>query len=396
MPLTTSPTHARRMIEAQLQLLWASPNSLQHVAPIMLWGPPGVGKSQIVKELCAQLGIQFIDVRLSQLEPVDIRGIPVPAGDRVKWVVSTMWPSEMQSRGIVLFDELPAADRALQVAAYELLLDRRLGDLYQLPAGWLVMGAGNRREDNAVSFPLSSALSNRLLHLEIAADIESWSAYAISKGFPSELVAFLRFKPEYLLANDDHNQRGWPSPRSWERVAFLLKSELYLDEYSQQLMITGLIGESACTELLAFLQASKLRFDVPAMLRGDVPVDIPETVDQQLTFCTSLAQILWKGESHLEQRRLSVFFEISLKLTSDLATLLLMDALRVEDDTDANSRAERMFAHPGFEDWLKLHGVPMDQITPDSGLELPEGLYATASSKRASVNKTHRHGKRTK
>lgn len=395
MSLATSPFQARRIIEAQLQQLWSSPCSTQQIAPIMLWGPPGIGKSQVVRELCQQLGIHFIDVRLSQMEPVDMRGIPVPDGDSVKWLVASSWPSDPNSRGIVLFDELPAADRSLQVAAYELLLDRRLGDIYTLPDGWLMMGAGNRAEDRAVSVPMSSALANRLMHLEIKADIEAWGAYAVSKGLHVDVVAFLRFKPEYLLVNENNCQRGWPSPRSWERVASLLKTNIELDDVTQRLMISGLVGESACTELMAFRQMTHQRFDIPAMLRGEIDVAIPERIDQQLTFCSSVANYLWQADETEQEQHLSVFFEISSQLSSDLATLMLMDVLRVNDDTSADNRAERVFAHPDFEGWLKQHGVPMELITSEANLGLPEGRFATASARHAYLKPANESGKQS-
>ncbi|RUR34785.1 AAA family ATPase [Vreelandella andesensis] len=393
MSFATSPFQARRIIETQLQQLWSSPCATQQIAPIMLWGPPGIGKSQLVRELCQQLGIHFIDVRLSQMEPVDMRGIPVPDGDSVKWLVASSWPRDDKSRGILLFDELSAADRSLQVAAYELLLDRRLGDLYTLPDGWLMMAAGNRAEDRAVSVPMSSALANRLLHLEIKADIEAWGAYAVSKGLHADVVAFLRFKPEYLLVNDANCQRGWPSPRSWERVASLLMANIQLDDVTQRLMITGLVGESACSEFLAFRQLAHLRFDIPAMLRGEIPVAIPDRIDQQLTFCASVATYLWQGDNSLQGQRLSVFFEISTQLTSDLATLMLMDVLRINDETDADTRAECVFAHPDFEAWLQHHGVPMEHITSDPSIGLPEGRFATASARNASLKAANLSGK---
>ncbi|CEP35106.1 Putative uncharacterized protein [Halomonas sp. R57-5] len=395
MSLATSPFQARRIIEAQLQQLWSSPCSTQQIAPIMLWGPPGIGKSQVVRELCQQLDIHFIDVRLSQMEPVDMRGIPVPDGDSVKWLVASSWPSDPDSRGILLFDELSAADRSLQVAAYELLLDRRLGDIYTLPEGWLVMGAGNRAEDRAVSVPLSSALANRLLHLEMKPDIETWGAYAVSKGLHTDVVAFLRFKPEYLLTNDTNCQRGWPSPRSWERVSSLLKTNIEFDDVIQRLMIAGLVGESACTEFIAFRQMNHHRFDIPAMLRGEIAVAIPERIDQQLTFCTSLASYLWKDDANLQEQRLSVFFEISSQLSSDLATLMLMDVLRVNDETSADNRAERVFAHPDFEGWLKQHGVPMEHITSEANLGLPQGRFATARARQASQEAVNGSGQQS-
>ncbi|MBO4630993.1 MAG: AAA family ATPase, partial [Lentisphaeria bacterium] len=144
-----------------LDSLWNGKAAPEKLPPLMVWGAPGLGKSTIIRELAKEYGVDFIDVRLAQREPVDIRGLPVPTEKGVEWRVSAEWPRDPNSKGIILFDELTAADRSLQVAAYEFILDRRLGDLYKVPDGWYICAAGNRTEDRAVATTMSSALANR-------------------------------------------------------------------------------------------------------------------------------------------------------------------------------------------------------------------------------------------
>lgn len=150
------------MIRFQLKALWDTAGNgewatnhkrkmSELVPPVMIWGPPGVGKSSVIRDVALDLGIGYIDVRLAQREPIDIRGLPVPKEDGVHWYISAEWPRDKQSKGIIIFDELTAADRTLQVAAYEFILDRRLGDLYTVPDGWYIVGAGNRASDRAVA-----------------------------------------------------------------------------------------------------------------------------------------------------------------------------------------------------------------------------------------------------
>ena len=168
----------RRLLKLQAQKLIDHPELSKKLPPLMVWGAPGIGKSSIMRSVAEELGIGFIDVRLAQREPVDIRGLPVPDKESksVAWYVSDEWPRDPASRGIIMFDEITAADRSLQVAAYELILDRRLGDLYKMPDGWYVCAAGNRVEDAAVAMTMSSALANRFLHVELGGDVESWIA----------------------------------------------------------------------------------------------------------------------------------------------------------------------------------------------------------------------------
>ena len=131
--------------------------------PVMLWGPPGIGKSDIVKSVAQECGIEQRDIRLAQLDPVDLRGVPTVENGQTKWAVPSFFPTEPESAGIIFLDELSAADPSIQVAAYQLLLDRRIGE-YKVPPKWIIVAAGNRAEDNAVSLPISSALANRMMH----------------------------------------------------------------------------------------------------------------------------------------------------------------------------------------------------------------------------------------
>ena len=155
---TMSIKRLELLLRRFLDALWAGNTPPDKLPPLMLWGAPGVGKSTAIRELAKKLDIGFIDVRLAQREPVDMRGLPVPDGEQVRWLVSSEWPRDPESKGIIIFDELTAADKTLQVAAYEFILDRRLGDLYKVPKNWYIVAAGNRTEDRAVACSMSSAL----------------------------------------------------------------------------------------------------------------------------------------------------------------------------------------------------------------------------------------------
>lgn len=357
MTQTATLIQTREILQHQLQLLWQQPDLASCLPPVMLWGPPGVGKSTVIRELCKELQIGFIDVRLAQREPVDLRGLPVPDGNQVRWLLSSEWPRNPDSKGIILFDELTAADRTLQVAAYEFILDRRLGELYRVPDGWLICAAGNRSEDRAVAMTFSSALANRFCHLELAPDLEEWVRWAASRTLDPLVSAFLRFRPQAFFSMSGNLERGWPSPRSWERVAHLLQHRQQLSWDALALMVHGLVGEGAATEFLGFARWAEQLPDIPALLRGELLFEPPERADQRFALCAALAYHLWRAKDAAEQQVfLEHFFRIGLALSSDFATLAMMDAMEGQDEAEQMQRAEAIFCHPRFEAWSNLHG----------------------------------------
>ena len=370
-PLTPSATIAqvRALLRHQLRQL-EQPGGAARMAPLMLWGAPGVGKSTVIRELCAQEGIGFIDIRLSQREPVDLRGLPVPQGDQVRWLLSSEWPRDPDSRGILLFDELTAADRMLQVAAYEMILDRRLGDLYQVPPGWLICAAGNRREDRAVSQPLSSALANRFCHLELKEDLPAWIVWAQQRDLHPMVIAFLKYRPHCFLDMSGSIERGWPSPRSWERVAHVLASGDELDAASLELLVHGLVGTAAATEFLAFMHLRQELPDLDAMLLGEMAFDLPERMDLRHALATGLAQHLWIGPQEQRELRLTHFLRAGLAFGSDFAVMSMVAALKqLEQDDPHGDKARALFAHPLYTHWTDHYGsalVTRDALPPAS------------------------------
>jgi hypothetical protein len=342
-----------------LRALWNAPERAQDIAPLMLWGAPGVGKSTVLRELAARLGIGFIDMRLAQRDPVDLRGLPVPRDEAVHWLLPAEWPRAQDSRGILLFDELTAADRTLQVAAYEIILDRRLGDLYTLPPGWYVAAAGNRASDRAVAMPMSSALANRFCHVELAPDAEGWTAWALRRSLRPEVVGFIRYRPDCLLALGGEVERGWPSPRAWERVSH----ELDLLEQSRlpppmrerllRLAVAGLVGEGTAIEFLAFRDLQEGLPDPLGMLEGRVPVSVPKRADQRYALCAAISYHLRRRADWLDLA--ATFLRIGLALPSDFAALAMADALR---DRPAEEIAA-FHRQPAFAAWSRRHGAAL-------------------------------------
>jgi MoxR-like ATPase len=226
----------------------------------MIWGPPGVGKSSVVAQVAQRHGLDFVDVRLSQLAPTDLRGLPVPEADGQGGGVSRWYPPEFLPRGgqgVLFLDEVNMAPPTMQGMAQQLILDRRVGS-YVLPDGWFVWAAGNRKEDRASVFDMPAPLANRFLHLTVRPDFDSWRAYALARGLHEHVIAFLTFRPE-LLWRLDPQQPAWPSPRAWEMAARLHRAGLDA---------TPAIGDAAGAEFSAFVRLYEQLPDLGTVLEG--------------------------------------------------------------------------------------------------------------------------------
>ena len=357
-----SAAQLEKVLRMQLQTLAEHPELAHVLPPLMVWGAPGLGKSSIIRDIANEMGIKFIDVRLAQREPVDVRGLPVPDREnkKVDWMVSGEWPRE--GRGILLFDELTAADRSLQVAAYELILDRRLGDLYTVPDGWYICAAGNRVEDAAVSTTMSSALANRFMHVELGEDVESWMHWATQHNIHPSIMGFLRFRPECLFRQKDENlERGWPTPRAWERVSIMMGIVPDDDEELLRKLVYGLVGNRAGLEFIEFHKLNASFADVrKMMLSPAVSVEIPSKVDRKYAMCAAMAYYVWRGkDSAAAAALLDGFFRISKKLTSDFACMVMTDAMSGSGQIPSKEAASRLFYHADYREWAEIHGKAM-------------------------------------
>ena len=326
--------------------------------PVMLWGPPGIGKSDIVKAVARELEIELQDIRLAQLDPVDLRGVPTVEKGQTKWATPSFFPTDSESAGIIFLDELSAADPSIQVAAYQLLLDRRIGE-YIVPSKWIIVAAGNRAEDNAVSLPMSSALANRMMHLDLHAEPEEWARWASGHGLDPALIGFIRFRPEMLFAPGKNCERGWPSPRSWACVSRIL--EIGLDDDEQAPCIAGLIGDEAAAQFLAYRKRFRTLGDVRAMMLD--PGKPLKLNDKKSDVCYALASALayWVGRGSTPKEKkqlLDGFFRLSLLLPSTFAVVAMIDAL----GSDKNGAlAERISGHPEFPAWQNRFGNELEK-----------------------------------
>lgn len=222
----------------------------------MIWGPPGIGKSSIVAQTAQAHRLDFIDLRLSQLAPTDLRGLPVAENNVSRWYPPEFLPRGGQ--GILFLDEINMAPPVMQGMAQQLILDRRVGS-YGVPDGWFIWAAGNRKEDRAAVFDMPAPLANRFLHLEVEPDFDSFKAYALQSEMHEQVLAFLSFRTS-LLHKIDPLQPAWPSPRSWEMASRL---------HRVALSIAPVVGMAAAAEFNAFVELYRALPDLEQILRGD-------------------------------------------------------------------------------------------------------------------------------
>lgn len=314
--------------------------------PVMLWGPPGVGKSDLVRQAGRRHDVPVVDIRLSQMEPSDLRGIPFRADGNVEWAVPAMLPDTRRHgpAGYLFLDELTSAVPSVSAAAYQLILDRRLGD-YRVPRGWAIIAAGNRQGDRGISYTMPSPLANRFSHYEITVNVEDWAAWAFRRGLDDRVIGFLRFRPDRLFHFDPaENPRAFPSPRSWE---FVHRALAKYDDLPTVLgpALEGCVGQGAAVEFQAFLASRAALPDVERILAGETP-PAPEDIDLQYALaCALISRATRRGENDGPDlaacgRVLGYAATLPQK---EIAVMMVSDLARAGGD--------EVLALPEFSDW---------------------------------------------
>jgi hypothetical protein len=225
--------------------------ALRTHTPLMMWGPPGTGKSSVVNQTADEKGMNLIDVRLAQLDPTDIRGLPNldKENKTATWYTPSFFPKRnadgngVDGPGILFLDEIEKAPVSVKNAALQLVLDRCVGD-YVLPDDWCIVCAGNREDDGCFSAPLGQALSNRMIHVVVRPDMDVWTKWARENKVADDIIGFLTFKSELLYMNTNLN--AFPSPRSWTMASKLIEG--VADETLRKRLMESAVGEAAITE----------------------------------------------------------------------------------------------------------------------------------------------------
>jgi hypothetical protein len=232
--------------------------------PVFLWGAPGVGKSELAKQIADKkyLGnTLLIDLRVALFEPTDIRGMPFFNSDSglMEWAPPIDLPTKdlaAKYDAVILFlDEMNAAAPAVQAACYQLILNRRVGT-YKLPDNVVIMAAGNRETDKGVTYRMPSPLANRFIHLEVRVDFDSWFNWAVDNKIHEDVIGYISFAKQDLFNFDPRSSgRSFATPRSWTTVSEFCYDEDITDGELTDLT-SGTIGEGTAIKFIAHRKVS--------------------------------------------------------------------------------------------------------------------------------------------
>ena len=329
--------------EAKDAILMLYLNAIKRGIPLkklptpFFWGPPGVGKSESVYQFAEELGKKtgkktvVQDVRLLLFSPVDLRGVPVADASRefTTWLKPQIFhmDDDLDVVNILFLDELSAAPQSVQAAAYQICLDRKIGE-HKLPENCIVVAAGNRITDQSVSYKMPKALCNRLIHFDIKTDYASWRNWAIQNEISDKVIAYLAFDNTRLYVEPETSEIAYPTPRSWSFVSNLLMTTDNTPENIHTL-IAGCIGESATIEFESFCRGVLDMPNVEEIIAGKCK-DLPKKHDVLYALISNLVRIMKERCEDLSIEELDNILKYVMHFPKDFMMSFMTDVTSVD------------------------------------------------------------------
>lgn len=239
--------------------------------PAMIWGSPGIGKSDLVEQLGNMTGRPIVDLRLILMEPTDIKGIPYYCQDskKMKWSVSEELPEEGTnlSNCILFLDEINSAPQSVQGAAYQLVLNRKIGAHYKLPDEVVIIAAGNHTTDRGVTYQMPKPLANRFVHFYLSANFDDWLSWAVNNNVSADVIGFLSANKHYLFdfkpASQEH---AFATPRSWAKADNLIRGVRDISVIMN--LVAAAVGQGKASEFTAYRELCDKLPNVMDILTG--------------------------------------------------------------------------------------------------------------------------------
>ena len=298
-----SATDARtvKLSEARSLILHA----FNHKRPVFLWGPPGIGKSDLAQQITDSLSGLLIDVRLPLWEPTDIKGIPFfnSKTKKMEWAPPTELPDAVLAKKwpiiVLLLDELNSAPPSVQAAAYQLILNRKVGT-YSLPENVVIVACGNRETDKGVTYRMPKPLANRFFHMEVRVDYEDWLDWATNNNIEPDVVGYITVNKQDLYDFDPTaDGHSFATPRSWTFVSDMLPDvpeELLTD------MVAGCVGEGLAIKFKNHMKVAGKMPNPTHVLAGKVKELKVKEVSAMYALATSLCYELKDSFEHLTKK----------------------------------------------------------------------------------------------
>lgn len=330
----TTPAIGTQALYGQLQIL------MESNLPVFIHGSPGIGKSYIINDIAQKNNLELRDIRLSQLDAVDLRGIPSIENGQTKWMPPIFLPTDSDAKGILFLDELNSAPLSVQAAIYQLILDRKIGE-YSLPKGWRIICAGNKINDKGIVFKLPSPLINRMVHLVLEANYDDFKAWAIPASIHPFIIGFLGFRPDLLSSEIPKTSEANPAfatPRAWTMLSRVLQNHDNVQKLSP--IIFGCVGYGAGVEFNAFIKVYSSLPKISAILEGKSQ-EVPSEASSLYALCSAIIERYEKLEE--AENILSYSKHLPVEFT-----VMLIKDLIIKDEEIASLEA--------FDEWMEAYG----------------------------------------